>query len=238
MVSDMAAVELAISKPAHGTSIVGSAAVDLQGLLVSRPAEIAGVPLYYRWYSSLHAGTASQMSINVAALADPATVYSPSVGVGTHVLTFAASDQPNEDAAAQNATQHGGVTGGSAGPTPCVVHVVLATVVKPAAGATLSRGGANTLEAQAPVQWDDAEYVKTNKLAFGWRLDPTPADGRASATLAPSAFDKSVTPAVLRYAGALPGALGLGSYRLTLRVSRTDVPAVAHEAFIPVVIAA
>jgi hypothetical protein len=235
----MAAVELAISKPAHGTSIVGSAAVDLQGSLVSRPAEIAGVPLYYRWYSSLHASTASQMSINVAALADPTTVYSPSVGVGTHVLTFAASDQPDEDKAAQNATQHGGVAGGSAGLAPCVVHVVLATVVKPAAGATLSRsGGANTLEAQAPVQWDDGEYVKNNKLAFGWRLDPTPADGRASATLVPSAFDKSVTPPVLRYSGALPGALGLGSYRLTLRVSRTDVPADAHEAFIPVVIVA
>ena len=234
----MAPVELRIATPTHGQSIIGTATVALQGELVSRPAEIAGVGLYYRWYSSLHDGTKDQMSINVAALTDPASVYSPALGVGTHVIAFAASDQFNEDQAAQNATLHGGVTGGSAGPAPCVIHVLLARILKPAPGATLSKAATTPLEAQAPVQWADAEYVKTNRLAFGWRLEPTPADGRASGTLPAPVFDKTVTPPVLRFSGALPAALGLGSYRLTLRVSRTDVPADRHEAFVPVVIAA
>ena len=234
----MAPVEVKILQPANGLTTVGPAPVKLKGELVSRPAEIADVPLYYHWYSSLRSGPEEQLSINDASESE----LSATLGVGTHVLTFAASDQSMGTATAQIATLHGGVTGGSEGPAACVIHVLLATIVSPLDGATLSKASA-TLDAEAPWLWDDVEYTEHNRLAFRWRLDPTPADGRAAGKLPPAGtplvFEKATEEnkvPVLRYHGPLPATLGLGAYRLTLRVERTDDATVGHESWISVVI--
>jgi hypothetical protein len=239
----MAAITLSIVKPAHGTVFTGTSPVGLQGGPVTPPPEAAGVALHYRWYSNLHpAIKENEYGLDPAGLSDPTVVYEHPLGVGTHILTFAATDQQSQSTEALKAVKHGGVTGGPPdAPHPCVVHVLRATIVAPPSGATLSKAS-STLEARAPVLWDDPQYVKHNRVAFRWRLDPTPADGRAAGTLPPPGtalvFDKPDTGPVLRHQGKLPAALGVGAYRLTLRVELADDPAVGHESSIPVVIAA
>ena len=48
----MTAVEVEIVQPADGATVAGGSTVDLIGRVGPLPAELSGVPLYYRWYSS------------------------------------------------------------------------------------------------------------------------------------------------------------------------------------------
>jgi hypothetical protein len=347
----MTAVTLAITQPANGTVFFqGETQVRLAGQIVPTiPSELAGVPLHYRWYSSLFPSAEDRYSINEAALSNPATPFDAPLGLGSHVISLAASDRPGETASDQNATNHGGVTGGAKGAGQCIIHLLRAVMVKPvAAGPPLSKAS-STLEAEAPLQWgreigttdtfepnpdyhypeeqpdefsvhedgllrttdkiaelvgvwpreadpataaalvtedtapdlpfgadertitlalvnrpsgelrirylhrSAAERSRINRLRYRWLFDPTPADGRASAVLEPAVsaltFDPDPPPPpgppppdppppLVRYEGPLPAALGLGSYKLTLRVQDIENDAVGHQVSLPVTITA
>jgi hypothetical protein len=237
--SPMTAVEVEIVQPADGATIVGASAVDLIGRVGTLPAELSGVPLYYRWYSSEFPATEGHFSLNDDALLDPALAYPAPLAIGSQAITLAASDQQGQDTTAQNDTRHGGVAGGAKGPKRCVVHVFRAVLRRPAAGDTLSKA-ASTVEADAPLHWPDAEYQKLNRLRYRWRFEPDPADGRVAADLIPAAnalqlVFENTTP-VVRYDGPLP-TLDLGGYTMLLRVEDVQNPAVGDTASVPVVIA-
>jgi hypothetical protein len=243
----MAPVQLAIVQPADG-AVVLNPVTQLKGQLVSAPPELAGVPLFHRWYSSLFPATETRISINAAALTDPATPLPVTLGYGRNVLSLAASDKPAE--ADVTDSVHGGVAGGSDGPTRCVVTVLSAAIVAPLAGATLSRTSA-TLVAEAPVRADDEDHAEADRLRYHWRFTPQPADGRATITVsgppltgdttsfAALAFEAGAgsTGRVARYTGAL-STIGLGGYQLRLRVESADHPAQGAEVTRSVVIAA
>ncbi len=233
----MTAVELTIVQPADGAAVVGAAAVPLAGRVGQPPPELAGVTLYYRWYSSLFPATKEHYSLNDDALTDPAAVYPATLGIGSQAITFAASDQREQTRSAQDATRHGGVAGGALGPKRCVVHVFRAVPQSPAAPLSTAD---STLEAAAPLHWPKTEYKALNRLRYRWRFEPDPPDGRAAADLVPPpdtlAFDILANGPVVRYRGPLPK-LGLGAYSLRLRVEDLQDPAVGDEATVPVVIA-
>src|SRR4051812_48268910 len=210
----MSGVRVAIAAPADGLVLVSPATVTLRGRL----DEPVAIPLYFRWYSSLSPASKDHYALNEQALSDAAAEFRPALAAGTHVLTFAASDQSGQDAAAQAATRSGGVAGGAQGPTKCVVHVLRAALREPVAGASLNKAGAQ-IDAEGPPLWGDAGYQAINRLRYRLRFDPSPADGRASADLLPSL---SVVPGgALRYGGALPDSLAAGGYTLRLRVEDT-----------------
>lgn len=254
----MVAVTLNITQPAHDSVFhEGETQIRLAGQVGPLPPELAGVSLHYRWYSSLFPAAADRYSINVAALNDPAIPFDATLGPGSQAISLAASDRAGETAADQNATQHGGVTGGAAGATACVIHILRAILVSPAtAGASLSKAS-EVLEAVAPLHWGrqigttgvyepNPEYHGLNRLRYRWRFTPTPADGRAAAMLDPDVSALTYVPppagpggqALIRYAGPLPAALGLGGYTLTLRVEDTANSATGHEFSRPVTITA
>jgi hypothetical protein len=116
------------------------------------------------------------------------------------------------------------------------------------AGAALSKANA-LLQAKVAPLWDDADYQKNiNRLRVMWRFVPAGAPaGRATVVLPvvanltkpvlkpPFSFDAEKS--LLSYQGALPANLAAGSkYTLTLRVERTDNPAVGDEAGVEVTI--
>ncbi len=250
----MAAVDLTIVQPPNGAVFAqGETQVRMTGQVGELPAELAGVALYYRWYSSLFPSQEDRYSINATALGDPAVPFDAPLGVGTHVITLAASDQQGETESAQNATRHGGVTGGPQGETQRVIHLVRATLVSPQPNTTLNRSS-NTLEldAEAPLHWWrtkpgttdvyelNPDYHEINRIRYRWRFAPTPADGRPAADLVPSveALLRPPGPASrVRYPGPLPSGLGTGNYTLTLRVEDKNDPGVGHEASRAVVLA-
>ena len=250
----MTAVALTIVQPADGTVFhQGETQVRLVGQVGPLPAELAGVPLHYRWYSSLFPSQKDRYSLNAAALSNPATPFDAPLGPGSHAITLAASDQAGETESAQNAARHGGVTGGAAGAGKCIIHLLRAVLVTPAAAGEPLSKAAGTLEAEAPLQWGrkigatntyepNPDYHALNRLRYRWRFVPTPADGRATATLDPPASALTFVPPgvrpLVRYQGPLPTALGLGGYTLTLRVEDTGNSAVGHEVSRPVTITA
>src|SRR5690349_8292256 len=111
----MTAVEVDIVQPADGSTVVGGSAIDLIGQVGRLPAELSGVSLYYRWYSSEFPAEDGHFSLNDQALPDPAGPYSAGLGIGSQAITLAASDQKDQDKDAQNNTRHGGVAGGAKG---------------------------------------------------------------------------------------------------------------------------
>src|SRR5215831_530328 len=115
----MTAVEVKVVQPADGATVVGGSAVDLIGQVGPLPPELSGIPLYYRWYSSEFPAEDGHFSLNDQAMPDPAGPYSAALGIGSQAITLAASDQQGQDTAAQNATRHGGVAGGTKGPKRC-----------------------------------------------------------------------------------------------------------------------
>jgi hypothetical protein len=244
----MAPVQLAIVQPADGAVLLNPA-TQLVGQLISAPPELAGVPLHYRWYSSLFPADEDRISINEVGLSDPATPLPYALGYGRNVLSLAASDKEPENQLTNSL--HGGVAGGSDGPTRCVVTFLRAAVVAPLAGATLSRAS-TTLVAEAPVRADDEDHAEADRLRYHWRFTPQPADSRATVTVSgpPLAGDSGAfatlvfeagagsTGRVARYSGALPSAIGLGAYQLRLRVESADDPALGAEVTRSVVIAA
>ena len=237
----MTAITLAITQPANGQVFTGPppVAVVLQGAVVPpAPAEVAGLPMYYRWYSSLFPSAENRYSIHPTALNNPATPYSADLRVGTHAITFAASDRSGETKSDQNATQHGGVAGGADGQTACVIHVLSANMIKPTSGALVSKGQP-TLEAEAPLMWGrknittnaielNVEYHKINRVGYRWRFTPPAGSSNQPVELALTpaqmVFDPSSTPPVVRYQGALPAGLANGSYTVTLIVEHTEQP--------------
>jgi hypothetical protein len=260
----MTAVTLAITQPANGTVFFqGEPEVRLAGQVVPPlPPELAGVPLHYRWYSSLFPSAEDRYSINAAAFSNPATPFDAPLGLGSHVISLAASDQAGETESDQNATNHGGVVGGAQGAGQCIIHLLRAVMVKPVvAGPPLSKAS-STLEAEAPLQWGrkigttdnfepNPDYHSVNRLFYRWIFEPTPANGRASAVLEPAVSALKFAPnpppppdppppppPLVRYVGPLPTALGLGSYRLTLRVQDTQNAAIGHQVSRSVTIAA
>ena len=242
----MSAVELTIAEPQNGAVFFeGETQVRMVGQVGELPAELVGVGLFYRWYSSLFPSQKDRYSINVNALSDPAAPFDAPLGVGSHVISLAASDQDQETESAQNATRHGGVTGGSQGEKQCVIHLFRATLVTPQPNAALNRTSTTLeLDAEAPLQWWrtkpgttdvyelNPDYHEINRISYRWLFEPNPADGRAAADLIPSVETltrPSGTASRVRYAGPLPSGLGTGNYTLTLRVEDKDDPDVGHQ---------
>jgi hypothetical protein len=242
----MSAVELTIVQPQNGAVFSqGETQVRMVGQVGELPAELVGVELYYRWYSNLFPSRKDRYSIHEDALSDPAVPFDAPLGVGTHIITLAASDQAAETQSAQNATRHGGVAGGSQGEKQCVIHLFRATLVFPGAPNTPLNRANSTLDAEAPLQWWrtkpgttdvyelNPDYHKINRIRYRWRFAPNPADGRAAADLVPSVETLSFVPPgpmpLVRYAGPLPSGLGTGSYTLTLRVEDKNDPNVGHQ---------
>jgi hypothetical protein len=235
----MSAVGVAILQPLHGSAVVGESAVPLVGQVTNLPPELAVTPLFFRWFSSLFPAQAAppRYSINDAALTTPAPAptFAPTLAVGSHVISLAASDQAGEDEAAQNATAHGGVAGGGKeGPEPCVVHVFHAHIVM----ATVGAAGL-VLEAKAPLKWGtrasgagpftpDPGYHAENRLSYRWEFVPAGAPpGRATIQIVPTLAQLTFDPEhasglpVLRYTAPLPAGM-TGGYTLRLHVEDTD----------------
>jgi len=257
----MSAIQLAIVQPpAPETVITGAAAaaVSLAGAIAApMPPELAGVPLFYRWYSSLFPAAKDRYSLNVVGLTDPSQAFVAALNVGTHVITFAASDQSGETDNAQNQTRHGGVTGGSQGNTRRIIHALVANPVTPSPVGPVPplRKASSTLEAEAPLQWGrkigntndyepNPDYHAINRIRYRWRFTPLggPA-GRHAADLVLSPDQLQFDPdppvgskPVVRYHGRLPDALDTGNYTLTLRVEDMNDNAAGHDVSRPVVL--
>ncbi|ASC72326.1 hypothetical protein XM38_032830 [Halomicronema hongdechloris C2206] len=245
----MASVQLAIETPKDGDRFSGNAPITFRGSITELPTELAGVPLYYRWFSSLFPAAEDRYSINPTALSDPTQTYNPTTdgftpGPGTHVITLGVSDQAGEDQAAQNATQHGGVTGGAAGAGKCVVHVLKANSITPQSGGSLSRTQGR-LEAEAPLHWGrlksgstdefelNPDYHQLNRLRYRWRFEIRDRSGNAvvipfEPKFQDLAFDIKNSLPVVRYEGPLPLTQD-GPYTLTLRVEDMEVASFGHD---------
>jgi hypothetical protein len=248
----MAVVDIQITAPAHDTGFFGTGQVSFQGTVTALPAELDGVALYYRWYSSLFPAEKGRYAMNPDALTDPAGPYEGALGVGTHVITLAAFDRPGETDADLDAVAHGGMTGGSDGDDKCVIHVFIADIIFPGDGAVLSRSG-STLEARAPVLWgkpdDDTglfapndDYHALNRLRYRWEFQPLgrPA-GRNTVSFTPALEDYTFIPETdpsmtrIRYGGALPPEL-TGQYALVLHVEDSQETLGGHTASIRVTV--
>jgi hypothetical protein len=212
--------------------------VSFRGELLDLPAQLAGVALYYRWYSSLlDPGAAGQLYAASPALTEAGAVFSPGgpLPMGSHVITFAASDRAGESDADLEAIAHGGVSGGSEGDNRCLIHVFKANILAPTAD-DAPRAGLS-LEAEAPLLWgskiegsDSPEYEPNgdyhayNRLRYRWRFEPVgpPAD-RPTVEYAPDpaavAFDPATDPVRVSYSPTPPlPATATGSYRILLYV--------------------
>jgi hypothetical protein len=246
----MAAINLEILEPANGTVLTGTGAVHFRGRVV----EPAPVPLFFKWYASLEAPAPPGSPLPGGTTLD----FNATLSVGTHVVTLSAKDKLGDDESSLKAVQNGGMAGGPASesnPRPCLVTVLQAEMVRPLAGATLSKA-ASQLVAIAPRHWGqpanlgpplppppityvvNQKYHAVNRVKYIWRFTPVGAPpGRATANFTPTlnqlSFDGQFAlagnrPAVI-FNGALPAALGTGAYQVTLRLEDTGNPAVAHE---------
>jgi hypothetical protein len=248
-VKEMGVVELAILQPQHEQRFQGitNARVRLRGSVLP----IAHAPLFYRWYSSLSGALTESSSA--------ALDTEKSLAVGSQALTFTAKDVVGDARQDIEAVNEAGFTGGLVKPgiikAPCIVHVFLASMDRPAPGATLSKSSSTTvLAAVAPFHWGrptntpgiyepNPDYHEINRLRYRWRFQPSgPPEGRASAELVPALtqliFDRTGDSSVVRYQGRLPDLLGTGGYTLTLRVEDKNDANVGDEVSRAVVIAA
>jgi hypothetical protein len=243
---DMSAVKLTIVQPQNGAIFAqGQPQVRMVGRVGELPAELAGVQLYYRWYSSQFPSQENRYSIHATARADPSVPFDATLEVGTHAITLAANDQAAETKDAQNATRHGGVAGGLKGKTQCVIHLFRATLVSPQPNTTLNRTNTTLeLDAEAPLLWwrkkpgtqdvyeRNTDYHEINRIRYRWCFAPNPADGRAAADLFPpveALIRPPGTASLVRCTGPLPSGLGTGNYTLTLRVEDKNDPNVGHQ---------
>jgi hypothetical protein len=239
----MPPVSLQIVEPPHGAVFTGAATVRLRGAVESPPPD----PLFFKWYASLETPAPPGSPLPVPAGGNPLDFVAP-LGTGSHVLCFTAKDIEGDDRSSLQSVRHAGLAGGPASPgnsNPCVIHVLTAGIVTPAAaGAVLNRAGA-TLAAVAPRQWGrrigttstyepNPDYHAINQVAIVWQFTPVGGPGgRASATLRPSLnemrFDPSGGPSLI-YAGGLPASLDTGAYDLTLRVELISNSQIGHAA--------
>jgi hypothetical protein len=253
----MAVVEMEITEPAHDNGFTGTGDVTFRGALTAMPAELKGVPLYYRWYSSLFPAEKGRYSMNPAPLAHPGdgwTADLDALGLGTHVISLAALDQPGETDADLEAVNHGGMTGGSDGDGACVIHVFVAVMIAPGDGDAVSRRRA-VLEARAPALWgkrsDDTghfepndDYHALNRLRYRWEFRPIgPPPGRRVVDVVPDVGELTFIPEKdplltrVQYTGRLPSRID-GRYWLILHVEDVDEALGEDTAAIEVTVAA
>ena len=229
----MAAVGLRIVEPENDAAFTGEPIVTFRGELAELPPELAEVPLFYRWYSSLFPGAdTGRYSMNEDALTDAEEPWSDPdhLHVGSHVITFAASDRAGETDADLQAVQHAGVTGGLEGDARCVIHVFKAEILAPLSDVPLA---GLTVEAEGPAVWAipadgngsytlNDDYHAYNRLRYRWRFEPNGAPaGRPVREFTPDPGDFGFVPeadlARLTYQPALP-TTATGSYRIVLFV--------------------
>lgn len=239
----MAAVTLRIIEPANGTVYAGPASVRFHGAVDTAPPP---APLFFQWYSSLAIAPApAQPGDPLSGALDFTRTLA---SAGSYVISLAARDVASSAPADLKNVQNGGLTGGPKPPAACVIHVLVAEIVEPAAGASLSRAAVR-LAAKAPLLWGDLKppafaptaakspaYDAIDRLQYRWRFTPSGAPaGRASADFVPTALtfdpnDALANGPVLRYTGPAPAGLALGAYQVTLRVEDKTNPALGHEA--------
>jgi len=254
----MPEIALQIDQPANGATFVPAVAettvqVAMSGTVLSTDHEPA--PLFFVWYSSVDGEL------------ERATAITPSLSVGTHVITFTAKDQ-NDDGVAEEdlralyeSVVHIGAAGGAPpeSEAPRVIHVFKAHMVAPTGGASLSISNPD-LEAQAPVNWAELvaegppreyggkseRYHAVNALRYRWLLlrvgdpvaDTVEVDLRDGDALELFEADAN-RPTRLRFTGTLPGSLIVGdSYEVTLRVEHEDDPSIGDQVTLTVTMAA
>ena len=227
----MGVVTLRIIEPENDQNYSeGTTTVRLRGEQVST----GHAALFFKWYSNLATAPVST-SLD----------FTATLPIGSQVLILSAKDVAGESVAELHSVRHAGMAGGPplVPPpplySPCLIHVMVASIQAPSDGATLSKAN-SLLTAEAPPQWGNGEYqASVNRLQYRWRFTPSglPA-GRGSADFMPAlVFDPPGVPpndapgAVprVRYQGPLPAGLGTGAYVLSLRLERIDNPVVGHE---------
>ncbi|MBW8844280.1 MAG: hypothetical protein JF607_04825 [Burkholderiales bacterium] len=216
----MSDVTLAITAPTHGSTL--NAPVALRGTATGNTAG-----LFFKWFSSLNANANAThpellpTDYTTASLAGGLTALAE---FGTHTVVLAATDQLGIALPAIQAVKRAALAGGAppASPAPCVVHQLAGVTLRtPAApGASLSKAGA-TIEFLAPGNWTDAGYRQVNGIALHLHL--APVSGATVANSADVPLDLPALPVFtadakvwLRYAGPLPGILGVGAHVLSL----------------------
>lgn len=163
--------------------------------IIGAPAEVtfigaATLPdnsakLYYRWYASSVVRLSSDnkilgYSMHENAFENASMEYKHKLGLGSHVITFAVSDQQDEKQQDFDNIRNAAVTGGRLGDSACVIHVYAARIV--GLSSAISKTNLK-LSAEAPAEWDakylDVEtnqyifpYQEINQLAYHWKLEP------------------------------------------------------------------
>lgn len=243
----MTAVQLTITEPSNGQTFRGRETINFRGRIRDElPQNLLNTTLYYRWYSSLFPARENRYSINQPAFTNPTTNLNGTsiLDIGTHVITFAASDQPEETREAQDATRYGGVTGGGSaeGEEQCIINVLRANLIAPTPNASISRNNI-MLRARAPILWQQTEYQKLNHIRYRWRFEPRGnPPGRPSRELTPSLTELTFNAPeraepFVQYRVSLGNQIGTGDYTLTLRVEDISNSSVGDEVSIDVQIA-
>ena len=182
----------------------------------------------FRWYSSLNTSAArDRYSLNQPALTAADLPFQFTPDIGSHVMTFAASDQAGELPADLRAISRAGVAGGADGATRCRIHVYKARILElpaKAPGATL------VLAAEAPWDWEGEGYKRHDRLHYRWVFEPSGTSGsRPSKSFTPArsdlAFQSSPAPSRVLFRPVLPAA-ALGFYQVTLFVEASAAAAV------------
>lgn len=181
----MPAIELNIVEPQNNTFFTPPASVSFRGA-AEVPEEITDKPIYFRWYSSFFETSVDRYSMNETAITSADAFYSHELSMGTHIITFAASDVEGESTEEFTTIEYGGVTGGVQGDGQCLVHIVKANILYPADLSTDVTHASVQLQAEAPSKWAIAEklesgatrYVKNddyhavNRLQYRWIFEP------------------------------------------------------------------
>jgi hypothetical protein len=158
--------------------------------------------------------------------------------MGSHVITFAASDQAQESDLVK--ARHGGVTGGvNREGLGHVIHVLKANIVAPTGPAPINVTPSTLFQAEAPWPWDaeapwpwdDAkQYKLVNGLSFSWLFvamsgdQPDPSRPNLIVNQDRMTFKKS--PPVLELDPKTYQHLR-GRYRATLQVKAGKTPTMA-----------
>jgi hypothetical protein len=241
----MAVVDLEILKPQPSQRFIGATGpgeensgktktVDFRGEITGQPGQV----LYLKWYSSLNTNEDHNYAIHTAKY-DPAhpqqDSFSFPLTVGSQVITFTAKDVEPDDLASLRQVELAGMTGGPPKPErkdSCVIHVLIAEIVKPLDNETVIDEDVNNLEliARCPFLWGDEKYNKNiNQLEYHWSLatvnDPDIPVWESSPSSKNFIWEDE-KPTELKYEKTgfrdlvLPG----NDYRLTLRVIDTSPP--------------
>lgn len=232
----MAPVQLTIRQPANGAVFDQAVGVLFEGQAVLS-TELAGVPLFFRWYASLKQlaadshGNVTQFSLNATAVNDAGTPLLARLPMGSHVITLAASDQADESALVN--ALHGGVAGGvNRLGVGHVIHVLKANIVSPTGTSPFQVTAATPFQAEAPWPFDDDSYKKVDGLRFTWLFEAKSGNQPDSNRPDLKVTDMSLmtfhkTPPVLQLNASTYSHLR-GTYQVTLRVEAGTPPTTAQ----------